>query len=153
MNTKEFRAEFKRKYAFGEGAQVRRYKEVNVNFGKLKEGKLKAENTFEFEKSSYLFNPAAVREYDQDGRPIIKYFIGNENPIEELGDFEVQIDGKVVGAGLMYQTMDRGEMKEVIASTQKEPGKFDWFTLIIGGLMFLFPGLIIGWATYSHLFH
>jgi hypothetical protein len=151
----KFRANFKVKLGVKGESRDQEYKSVLIDYDRLKESKLKPPNTFQFKKGSYIYNPKAIKEYDSKGRPILKYFLGNTNPIiqdEENEPTVLDDEGHkiTVSAYIMNATFDRGEMKAIIASSQKEPQKFDWMTLVIGAVMGTPLGIILGLVLAQH---
>ena len=154
--TNSFRARFFRK--FDDGRIDSEVEESVFSFDVLKEqGKLKPPNTFNFKKVSYIFDRKAIVSTDKSGNPILEYYVGNANPImkdmrkipavkDEDGKFVV-VDGE-----LFNRTFDRGEMKAVIASSQKEPQKFDWMSLVIGIAMGAMIGAFVMIFVYPSLF-
>ena len=155
----KFRARFLRKY--GDGDRDWEYKDILVNYSALAEGKgknLKPPNVFRWKGESYLYVSDCITSYDQKGHPIIKYYVGNMLPIVDAGTMEtkqinidetdttklkLQVNFKVGwketlinGLRIVAETFDitftRGEMKSVIASSQKEAQKFDWMQILIG---------------------
>ena len=166
--TNNFRARFFRKYADSE--RDWEVEETLVSFDRLKEqGKLKPPNTFNFKGISYLYVSEAITSYDRAGNPILKYFVGNMLPVVESGliiqtkgekfEFEIKkglketlIEGIKIVGDLFNRTFDRGEMKAVIASSQKEPQKFDWMSLVIGIAMGAMIGAFVMIFVYPSLF-
>ena len=155
----QFRARFKVKLGIDGESRDQEYRDVIVNYDRLRETRLKPANTFQFQKISYLYDKDAIKDYDNRGRPILRYFLGILNPIKENPDKEPTIkfrDEKgheqetTVSAHLTNQVFDRGEIKGVIASAQKEVQKFDWMTLIIGAVMGTPLGIILGLVLAQH---
>ena len=152
----KFRARFKIKYGIDDNeAKDQEYKDVIVDYDRLRATKLKPEYTFRWKKGSYIYNPKAIKEYDSKGRPILKYYVGNSIAIIEEPDKEPTVkdeDGKEVkvSAYIYDETFAQGQMKSIIASSQKEPQKFDWMTIIIGVVMGTPLGIIIGVLLAVH---
>lgn len=156
----QFRARFKIKLGIDGESRDQEYKDVLINYDKLVETKLKPANTFVFKKGSYLYDKTAIKDYDRNGRPILRYFVGITNPIIENPDKEPMIKYKdehgieqttTVSAYMTNQAFDRGEVKAVIASAQKDVQKFDFMTLIIGGLCFAPIGFMFGYLLGAHV--
>jgi hypothetical protein len=155
----KFRATFKVKLGIKGESRDHQFKSILVDYDRLKESKLKPPNTFNFKKGSYIYNPKAISGYDEKNRPIIEYFLGNSLPItkhisqsEDEEPSVIDEDGKkiTINAYILHQTFDRGEMKAIIASSQKEPQKFDWMTLVIGAVMGTPLGIILGLVLAQH---
>ena len=155
----QFRARFKIKLGVDGEERDQEYRDVLVNYDKLTETKLKPANTFQFKKGSYLYDKTAIKDYDRNGKPILRYFVGITNPIIENPDKEPMIKYKdehgieqttTVSAYMTNQAFDRGEVKAVIASAQKDVQKFDFMTLIIGAVMGAPLGIIIGLVLAQH---
>ena len=155
----QFRARFKIKLGVDGESRDQEYRDVLINYDKLVETKLKPANTFVFKKGSYLYDKTAIKDYDRNGRPILRYFVGITNPIIENPDKEPMIKYKdehgveqttTVSAYLTNGVFDRGEVKAVIASAQKDVQKFDFMTLIIGAVMGAPLGIIIGLVLAQH---
>lgn len=161
---------------FGDGDQRdQEYTDHAVNFNELHETKLKPFSIFIFEKAAYLYDRRAVKTYDKNDRPIIRYLrhdiVSPDTPaskmqmkfdwskidpkskekiakilkIDENGkDFLVVkplqeqsisiplVNGKEINADLFYEVLVRGEAKNVIAASQKEPTPLDRTSLIMG---------------------
>lgn len=150
-----FRANFKRKYEGG--------RDFNVcskvfSYNALRERKLKPKNTFTFQRESYHFDPVKIREYDKKGRPILKFYLGNFEPIDETQNNPTIIKDKegnqytVIDGKSFRRTFDEGEMKSVIASSQKEPQKMDLTTLIIGIALGAMIGMVVMSFIYPSVF-
>jgi hypothetical protein len=155
----QFRARFKIKLGVDGESRDQEYRDVLVNYDRLRETKLKPSNTFQFKKISYLYDKTAIKDYDARGRPILRYYLGILNPIVEHPDKEPTIKYKdekgieqetTVSGYLTNQVFDRGEVKAVIASAQKDVQKFDFMTLIIGAIMGAPLGIIIGLVLAQH---
>ena len=155
----KFRARFKIRLGTNEENRDQEYKDVLIDYDRLRETKLKPGNTFQFKKLSYLYDKTAIHDYDSKGHPILHYYLGVLNPIQRDPDKEPTIKYKdekgqlqetTVSADLTNQVFDRGEIKNVIASAQKEPQKFDWLTIVIGLVMGTPLGIIIGVLLSSH---
>ncbi len=155
----QFRARFKQKLGIDGEQRDQEYRDFLVNYDKLRETKLKPSNTFQFKKGSYIYRTDAIKDYDARGRPILRYFLGNANPIIENPDKEPTIKYKdeegheqetTVSAYLTNQVFDRGEIKGVMMSATKDVQKFDFMTLIIGAVMGAPLGIIIGLVLAQH---
>lgn len=155
----QFRARFKIKLGVDGESRDQEYKDVLVSYDKLAETKLKPANTFAFRKGSYLYDKTAIKDYDKNGRPILRYFLGIMNPIVENPDKEPTIKYKdehgieqetTVSAYTTNQAFDRGEVKAVMQSAQKEPQKFDWMAIVIGAVMGCPLGIILGLVLAQH---
>ena len=155
----KFRARFKIKLGTKDENRDQEYRDILVDYDKLRETKLKPANTFSFQKLSYLYDKSAITDYDNKGRPILRYYLGLLNPIRVNPDQEPTIKYKdelgheqetTVSAHLTNQVFDRGEIKNVIASAQKEPQKFDWLTIVIGLVMGVPLGIILGLVLAQH---
>ena len=156
MGTTKFRARFKRKLTDGRDYEV---KDILVPYSSLKEGeKLKPPNTFRWQKGSYIFDAEMIgHDYDKMGNPIIQYYVGNSLPIPPVnGQIPIikDSDGTYieVNADVLDKTFIRGEMKSVIASSQKEAKQWDWQTLLIGALMGAAVGMMIMSIIYPDVF-
>ena len=154
----KFRAKFYRK--LGQDNRPHEYRDVLISFTALAESRLKPPNTFVWQKADYIFDIAYSKEFDRSGHPIIKYYVGNTLPApdlnSELGQAVVkdsQNNLVIVDATILEKTFNRGEMKSIIASAQKEPQKFDWMTIIIGLCMGIPIGLIVGILLYPQIVH
>lgn len=151
----KFRARFKVKFGSKDEAKDQEYKTVLIDYDRLHATKLKPEQTFRWKKGTYIYNPKAIKEYDSKGKPILKYYVGNSNPIIENPDDEPTVideEGKKVkiSSYIFDETFAQGQMKSIIASSQKEPQKFDWMTIIIGIVMGVGFGIIIGLILAQH---
>lgn len=58
-----------------------------------------------------------------------------------------------MSARVLNETFKRGEMKNIIASSQKEPQKWDWMTMVIGVCLGVAVGVIIGILIYPQFIH
>ena len=155
----KFRARFKIRLGTKEENRDQEYKDVLIDYNRLRETKLKPANTFSFQKLSYLYDKTAIKDFDNKGRPILRYYVGLLNPIRDNPDKEPTVKYRdehgiehetTVSADLTNQVFDRGEIKNVIASAQKEPQKFDWLTIVIGLVMGTPLGIIIGVLLATH---
>ena len=164
----KFRARLKRKLPDGRDYHLKDYL---ISYDKLKEGqKLKPPNILIIKKVAYLFDASAIYDFDNKNNPIIEYYEGNLLPIKYDGkpvdpikpiykgnskipvlkDSEnnyIEVSGK-----LFDTTFNRGEMKNVIASSQKEEQKWDWKTLLIGALLGGAMGAMIMMVAYPSIF-
>lgn len=169
--TGKFRARFMQRFGKKNDWEI---KDVMISYEELKERGLKPPNVFIYKKGNYLYNPEAIRKYDSNGYPILKYYLDNVLPIIEgkkTRPYQITIDKQIINvpvleeeydipkesgieqnAQLFDKTFTRGEMKETIAASQKEPQKWDWLTLVIGIGMGVAIGIIIGIVIYPYMF-
>ena len=130
---REFLAFFYDKFSDDERLWL--YETKRINFNALKERKSevsqKPNNSFGYKGCMYIWNPEAVTSYDKKGRPIIKYRYGLSLPFVD----DTNSDLLKTNGVLLHESLVRGEMKAVIASSQKPKQEWDLKTLIIGALM------------------
>ena len=129
------------------------YKDILISPKALKETKTKPYNVFFWRGGSYIYSSELVRSFDSEGHPIAKFYIGNSNQIIEETPQEPLINGMKISAEVFDKTFRRGEMKAIIASSQKETGKFDWMTIIIGVVMGVGLGFPLGIVLHDYIFH
>lgn len=160
-----FRAVFYRKF---EGKDVRVSKNgIKIHYNALPEKKLKPPNSFVWNKRTYIYDPDAIEEYDNKGLPILKYYENNSLPIDspkspikpiQKGKMKIpailDTDGNVVivDSQIFDKTLTRGEMKQIIASSQAEPKKIDWTTLILGIVVGATVGMMVMSIIYPSVF-
>lgn len=122
----------------------------------LKEGKVtqKPPNCFRFKGGLYLFNKDAFKGFDSKGRPIYQYVLGNSIPNgKPVKPFITDSEGRIItdekglpkidsnaepiiiDAYLFDIAFSRGEMKSVIAGSQKPTSNWDIKTLLFGAVM------------------
>ena len=117
-----------------------------------------------------MFDPSAIYDFDSKQNPIVEYYEGNLLPLKKEGttldplkpiykgnskipvlkdssNRYLEVDGK-----LFDTTFNRGEMKNVIASSQKEEQKWDWKTLLIGSQLGAALGMMIMSIIYPDVF-
>lgn len=114
----------------------------------------KPPNCFRWKKELYLFIKENYVSFDSSGRPIYQYIIGNSIPngrkikpfmldangdmvFDEKGLPRIDTNGEPVeiDAYLFDIAFSRGEMKSVIAGSQKPTSNWDLKTLLFGAIM------------------
>lgn len=143
----EFVAVFHTKYG-NELPRIRRTEKFS--FTKLKESEdlkgTKPAGTFRYRNCLYLWNTRAVTKFNDKGLPIINYIEGKTEPFIDAGAEKLDR----VNAVLFDKTFGRGEMRSVIAGSQKPKDDWDRKTLIVGAL--LGAGLMFIITTIMHAY-
>ena len=128
-----------------------------IDDSNLKEGKStqKPPNCFRYKGGLYLFQKDSYTSFDEKGRPIYKYILGNAivngnlakqfvidgngdlvyNPKTGLPEIDPDAEPLPIDAYLFDYAFSRGEMKSVIAGSQKPSTQWDFKTLIFGAVM------------------
>lgn len=128
------------------------HKKAKIAFKSLNEKNdlksTKPAGNFRWKGGMYMWNPAAVQDFDPKGLPIIKYYEGQTEPFVSIVE---NLDR--VNAVLFDKAFGRGEMRSVIAGSQKPKDEWDKKTLIVGmvmgcGIMYIVTSLLTAYGVH-----